>query len=93
MIDEILIKPCFNCYKTSIKIIRSIRNQIYRKYEIILAGNLSSDNSINIAKDLANIDKKFIYSNDIINIKYIANKKIKRNKSINKKINNKIINF
>ena len=53
-----IIIPCLNCYKTLKKTIRSIQNQIYKNYEIILVDDLSSDNSMKIANDLSKIDKR-----------------------------------
>ena len=53
-----IIIPCFNCDKTLKKTIRSIQNQIYKSYEILLVDDLSSDNSMNIANDLVKIDKR-----------------------------------
>ena len=55
---KILIIPCLNCYKTLKRTIRSIQNQIYKNYEILLADDLSSDNSMDIEKDLAKINKR-----------------------------------
>ena len=52
-----LIIPCLNCYKTLKRTIRSIQNQIYKNYKI-LSDDLSSDNSMDIEKDLAKINKR-----------------------------------
>ena len=54
---KILIIPCLNCYKTLKRTIRSIQNQIYKNYKI-LSDDLSSDNSMDIEKDLAKINKR-----------------------------------
>ena len=54
---KMLIIPCLNCYKTLNRTIRSIQNQIYKNYKI-LSDDLSSDNSMDIEKDLAKINKR-----------------------------------
>ena len=54
---KILIIPCLNCYKTLKRTIRSIQNQIYKNYKIS-SDDLSSDNSMDIEKDLAKINKR-----------------------------------
>ena len=53
-----IIIPCFNCYKTLKKTIRSIQNQIHKSYEIIVIDDLSSDGSENIINDLSKTDKR-----------------------------------
>lgn len=53
-----IIVPAYNCEKTIEKCLDSIINQTYRNTEIIVINDGSKDNTINILKQYAKIDKR-----------------------------------
>lgn len=53
-----IIVPIYNSEKYIERCINSLINQTYKKIEIILINDGSTDNSINICKNLAQIDKR-----------------------------------
>ena len=53
-----IIIPFTNCSKTLKKAIRSIQNQSFKSYEVILINDHSLDNSTIIIENLSSIDKR-----------------------------------
>ncbi|WP_455539188.1 glycosyltransferase family 2 protein [Terrisporobacter sp.] len=56
-----IITPIYNCEKYIEQTIKSIQNQTYTNYELIIVDDGSTDNSANIIKKIMKNDKKIIY--------------------------------
>jgi len=61
-----VIIPIYNCNNSIVRAIRSVQNQYFSKFELILINDFSKDNTLDIIKDLEKKDKR---------IKIINNKK------------------
>ena len=59
-----VIIPIFNCQKTIVPTIRSVQNQNFSNYEIILVNDYSTDNTSEILHNLCNEDPRIIIINN-----------------------------
>ena len=56
-----IITPIYNCEKYVEQTIKSVQNQTYTNYELIIVDDGSTDNSANIIKNIMKNDNKIIY--------------------------------
>ncbi|MCL5432584.1 MAG: glycosyltransferase [Patescibacteria group bacterium] len=74
--EKILISigiPVFNGSKTLTKTLESIKKQTFKKYEVLISDNHSSDDTGKIAQEFCRKDKRFKYIRQRKNIGPIEN--------------------
>ena len=59
MIEVSIITPCFNASKTILNTLRSIENQTFKYFEVIIIDDFSSDNSLQIIDIFISKDNRF----------------------------------
>lgn len=54
-----IVVPCFNCEKYLLDTVKSIKEQTYQRYEVILVDDFSKDKTAEMAREISRNDKKF----------------------------------
>lgn len=54
-----IVVPCFNCEKYLLGTVKSIKEQTYQRYEVILVDDFSKDKTPEMAKEISKSDKRF----------------------------------
>ena len=62
-----IITPVFNCEKYIAETIKSVQDQSYKEWELILIDDCSTDNSPDIIKSIARNDSRIVYLKQPIN--------------------------
>ena len=71
-----VIIPCYNCRDFVLRTIRSIQNQNYSNFEIIVVNDFSTDNSSLFLEQLRNEDKRIRIINNIKNMGILYSRSI-----------------
>lgn len=53
-----IIMPAYNCEKYISEAIQSVQNQVYKKWELIIVDDNSTDNTRKIIEEYLKLDKK-----------------------------------